>query len=282
MKSIFATSVVFCLLTVIVSDCFSQEARYLWLDDTARVDFLIDRIATPERYDRLEVEPGSFEEWLRNLPLKCGNPQVYLYDGRPKSNQQAQYAVVEIDVGGRDLQQCADAVMRLRAEYLYSIGDYDRIHFNFTSGDEAAFRRWINGYRPEIDGNNVRWIKRRAIDSSYATFRNYLTSVFIYAGSYSLNRELNIVDNVSHIMAGDVFIEGGFPGHAVMVLDIAVNTESGEKIFLLAQSYMPAQDIHILKNPVDSALNPWYSTDFGEILITPEWRFLKSDLKRFK
>ncbi len=44
---------------------------------------------------------------------------------------------------------------------------------------------------------------------------------------------------------------------------------------------MPAQVIHILKNRVDSKLNPWYELEFGERLYTPEWTFSKSDLKRF-
>ena len=80
---------------------------------------------------------------------------------------------------------------------------------------------------------------------------------------------------------GDVFIQGGFPGHAVMVVDMAVNGRTGEKLFLLIQSYMPAQEIHVLKNPSDSADGPWYELDFGETLRTPEWTFSKDDLKRF-
>lgn len=55
---------------------------------------------------------------------------------------------------------------------------------------------------------------------------------------------------------GDVFIKGGFPGHAVMVVDIAVDESTQEKVFLLAQSYMPAQEIQILKNPNNSHLSP--------------------------
>ncbi len=54
-----------------------------------------------------------------------------------------------------------------------------------------------------------------------------------------------------------------------------------KKIFLLAQSYMPAQDIHILRNPDDEDLSPWYSVDFGEKLHTPEWIFTKKELCRF-
>ena len=79
---------------------------------------------------------------------------------------------------------------------------------------------------------------------------------------------------------GDVFIRGGSPGHAVIVVDLAADAQ-GRQVFLLAQSYMPAQEIQILKNPNDQALSPWYSTDFGEELVTPEWTFGKGERKRF-
>jgi Domain of unknown function (4846) len=77
-----------------------------------------------------------------------------------------------------------------------------------------------------------------------------------------------------------VFIRGGFPGHAVLVVDVAENA-SGKRIFLLAQSYMPAQDIHILRNP-NARIDPWYhAVDRGN-LVTPEWTFQYTDLKRIR
>lgn len=79
---------------------------------------------------------------------------------------------------------------------------------------------------------------------------------------------------------GDVFIRGGAPGHAVLVVVVAAK-EAGESIFLLAQSYMPEQDIHILKNP-GSDISPWYRARSGGELITPEWTFQYQDLKRFR
>ena len=95
----------------------------------------------------------------------------------------------------------------------------------------------------------------------------------MYAGSYSLSRELKLVKNIKEIRIGDVFIEGGFPGHSIIVVDIAINKKNQKKLFLLAQSYMPAQEIHILINPSNAQLSPWYEIDFGDILDTPEWEF---------
>ena len=63
-----------------------------------------------------------------------------------------------------------------------------------------------------------------------------------------------------------------------------IDPNTGKKVFLLAQSYMPAQQIHILVNPTSRNLSPWYElteTDAGK-LYTPEWIFEKKDLKRFK
>ena len=260
---------------------FSQSFSYPWLERYEQSESIVNRIPVPDGYERINTIPGTFEDWLRWLPLKEGRPPVYLFNGQKKGNQDAHFAVVDIDVGKGDLQQCADAVIRLRAEYLYSIGEFDTIHFKFTSGHEAEFRKWIEGYRPVVSGNKVRWVKSAKRDSSYTSFREYLNSVFMYAGSYSLSRELCEVKDLREMKIGDVFIEGGFPGHAVIVVDMAVNGRMGKRLFLLVQSYMPAQEIHILKNPIDSKLNPWYELEFGERLYTPEWTFSKSDLKRF-
>jgi hypothetical protein len=103
--------------------------------------------------------------------------------------------------------------------------------------------------------------------------------VFTYAGSASLAAELVAVADPAEIRPGDVFIQGGFPGHAVLVTDVAEDS-AGERILLLLQSYMPAQDIHVLTNP-SSPISPWYSARKEGVLQTPEWTFRYSDLRRF-
>jgi hypothetical protein len=83
---------------------------------------------------------------------------------------------------------------------------------------------------------------------------------------------------MNEIQPGDVFIKGGFPGHAMMVADVAVN-DKGKKIFILLQSYMPAQDIHIVKNLTNSDLSPWYEVDTAHKIITPGWVFTQNQLR---
>ena len=241
---------------------------------------LEERFQVPPGYERVAAEEHSFGAYLRALPLKTHGARVRYYNGEIK-NRDVYEAVVDLDVGSRDLQQCADAVIRLRAEYLYKEKRYSDIHFNFTSGFTAEYAKWREGYRVVLRGNDASWAKTAAPSTDYTDFRKYLDTVFAYAGTLSLSRELAPA-KVEDMQIGDVFIQGGSPGHCVMVVDLAEKRETGEKIFMLAQSYMPAQDIHILKNPGSADLSPWYSIDFGDELNTPEWTFNKEDLKRFR
>lgn len=271
--------IVFLLCVCMGFQAFSQN-DYRWKDSTASAHALTFRIPVPDGYRRVEVPAHSFGDWLRLLPLKPGRPQVMLYNGTPKYNQDAHFLVIDIDPGTRDLQQCADAVMRLKAEYHFACGEYSLIHFNFTSGDKADYTRHRDGYRPQFSGNKVYWTKSATPDGSYKNFRKYMDLVFSYAGTFSLEKELLPVEDPAQIQPGDVFIQGGFPGHAVIVVDVAENTETGKRIFLLAQSYMPAQEMHILRNPHNESMNPWYPVTTGS-LYTPEWTFQPGTLKRF-
>ena len=107
----------------------------------------------------------------------------------------------------------------------------------------------------------------------------YLQVVFGMCGTASLSKQMHPV-KMEEIQPGDVLLRGGFPGHAAIVVDVAEN-DAGNKIYLLAQSYMPAQDIHILKNPVDTECNPWYRVTNDEWIETPEYIFKQNELKRW-
>lgn len=211
-------------------------------------------IPLPAGYQRIAALPGSFTEWLRKLELK-NDSTVYLYNGSVKANQSAQFAVLDISVGNKDLQQCADAVMRLRAEYLFSTGAYNEVRFIDNEGGIYQF--------------DAPYTKERLL--------KYLEKVFGMCGSASLSKQLKSI-LMKDMQPGDVLIKGGFPGHAVIVADMAEN-DKGEKIYLLAQSYMPAQDIHILKNPANENFSPWYQLNNDTDIITPEYFFTNNQLK---
>lgn len=242
---------------------------------------VFERVLCPDGFERIEEGDHTFGSFLRNSLLKSHGTDVMLFDGRKKGNQFAHIAVFDMDVGERDLQQCADATMRLWAEYLRSIDQDHKIHFDFTNGFLVEYSKWMDGYRIKVDGNNVSWVKSREASNSYDTFMSYMQTIFAYAGTMSLSNELQSVF-VDDMGIGDVFVQGGSPGHAVIVVDMAINKKTGEKLFLLAQSFMPAQDIHILNNPNNETLSPWYELDDREFFKTPEWNFTKDDLKRYE
>ncbi len=236
------------------------------------------RFPVPEGFVRLPTDADAFGAYLRRLPLHPDGYPVHLYDGRLKRKQDTHCAVIDLDVGNRDLQQCADAVIRLRAEYLFEQKRYADIHFNFTNGFKAEYTRWRRGERIRVEENRVYWTAGNAPSGSYADFRKYLDVVFAYAGTASLERELHAAEPTA-LLPGDVWIKGAYPGHAVIVLDVVEQPGNGERRFLLAQSYIPAQEIHVLLNPADGS--PWYSTDrLGEKLVTPEWVFERGQLRR--
>jgi len=239
------------------------------------------RFLPPEGFERVPSDQQSFAAYLRQLPLKPHGAEVRLYNGRTKPNDNVYDAVVDLKIGNKDLHQCADAIMRLRAEYLWRRKQYDKIHFNFTNGFRVDYSEWIQGRRIVVNGNTARWVPRAAPSNTYDDFWHYMEIIFSYAGTLSLSKELKPVP-LDDIQIGDVFIHGGTPGHAVIVVDLAANPSTDKKLFLLAQSYMPAQETQILKNPNDSEISPWYSIDFGDALRTPEWTFDTSDLKRFE
>ncbi|GAA4343896.1 DUF4846 domain-containing protein [Flaviaesturariibacter amylovorans] len=234
------------------------------------------RFAAPAGFTRSAAAPGSFGAYLRSLKLKPAGSPVHYYNGAIKGRH-VHAAVVDLDVGTRDLQQCADAVMRLRAEWLYAQGQYDRIAFSFSDGFSAAYDKWRQGYRIGVRGNSAYWTKSAAPSTAYADFRKYLDAVYMYAGTLTLSRQLQ-QKPVAELAIGDVFIRGGSPGHAVIVVDVVEDARGGRR-FLLAQSYMPAQEIHILKNPNSTDGSPWYDAGFGSVLETPEWDFRASELK---
>lgn len=239
-----------------VSEIVTEEKEIV--EEIKLADKLLE-IETPYGFERLKT--NDYGNWMRNLNLKKDNI-VYYYNGEEKPDQSIHVAVLDFDIGDKDLQQCADACMRIRAEYLFEQKKVNEITFLLASGKWKPFVKYTT-------------------KKDYPSFRKYMNYIFSYANTASLKKQLNSVSNFNDIQIGDVLVQSGNPyGHAVTVMDVCENTK-GEKQFLLSQSYMPAQNIEILINPNSTTNSPWYSTNFEGNLITPEWVFAKGDLKRF-
>lgn len=217
----------------------------------------ISKIPVPKGFKRIQSEKNSFTNWLRDIHLKK-DKTVYLFDGKRKANQKAQFAVLDFSVGKKDLQQCADAVMRLKAEYLFKQEMFEEIIFIDNDRKKYPFQKPYNR----------------------DNFNLYLQKIFGFCGSASLSKQMHVVNSIKYINPGDVFIRGGFPGHAVIVMDVAFDS-NGVRAYLLAQSYMPAQDIHLLINPSNELVSPWYIVNNEPLIETPEYTFRSSELKRW-
>lgn len=92
----------------------------------------VGEIPLPDGFERVPIEDTtSFAYFLRNLPLKPLGTPVYTYDGNVAWTTDYTYAVIDAyKPSNEDMQQCADAIIRLRAEWLWKIcGDlYDAQH----------------------------------------------------------------------------------------------------------------------------------------------------------
>lgn len=217
---------------------------------------IVERFPASKGYQKQLSPAGSWAAFLQCFPLLRPGTAVLDFKGKPISDQKSHVAVLDIDVGTKDLQQCADAIIRLRAEYLWKSDKKDQISFNFTSGHSFAWKDYADGLRPEVNGNKVSFKETANPSNSYEAFRKYLDIVFMYAGTISLHRDMKEVSRKSEYQIGDVLVHPGSPGHAVIIVDKAKNAK-GEAIYLLAQGYTPAQSIHIVKSG-HSGVSPWF------------------------
>lgn len=240
-----------------------KGTRFYWYDKLQESTPLIGQMPLPEGFVRQPVTKNSFMDWLRHLPLKADGTKVYYYNEEEKYTQSIHEAVIDIDLGRRDLQVSEDVVLRLRTEYLFSKNDFKAIAFPNKKGKTVALLDYTKNKRP-----------------SYLEFRRFLEILFAQTSVSSLSEELEFV-RLGDMKIGDVFIQGGKTGHAAIVVDMAIS-DGGQRIFMLAQGLVPAQDVHILKN-IDQydIYGAWYPLNFGTTLYTPEWEFSRNDLKRF-
>lgn len=261
-------SSIFSLLCVLISSCSDGHSTKLQSQVIEPFQYIneygssvLTRFNTPYGYTRISSYENSWSYHLKNLPLKPHGSKVKYYNGVYKLNTGAYIAVVDLPIGDKNLQQCADAVMRLRADYLYSQKRFNEIEFLFVSGKISKYKDWIGENNPTPQN-----------------YWKYLENVFSYASTLSLDKQLKS-KNIKDLTIGDVFIKPGSPGHAVIVVDKCINSQ-GKVKFMLAQSYMPAQEIQILVNP-NEYNNPWYDLDFGDYLYSSEYTFTKNQLKTF-
>ncbi|WP_074408387.1 DUF4846 domain-containing protein [Aquimarina megaterium] len=243
-------------------------------------DSISTRVMIPDGYKRTKYTSGSFQEYLRHYPLKSYGSKIINYDNSEYFAQHWHEAILEVPVPSNGLQQCADALMRIRSEYLWEQNRKDEIGFNFTSGHYCSWRKYAQGYRPKINGNKVTFHKTASPNDSKANFYKYLNLIYTYAGTLSMHNELQKV-LVKDIRIGDMLVKPGSPGHIEIIVDEIIN-DQGDKMYLLAQGNTPAQNVCLLKNFEDTTISPWYRFDENQPVYTPSYYFEKAQFIRFK
>ena len=291
MKKAFFVSALFLLFNCEKSDNTSPKKTVEEIRERTTVLFtskineekntIKERFPAPEGYAYVNTEKNSFEHYIENFPLKKYGSPILKYDGTEIATQDLHEAIFDIDTGTKDLQQCADAIIRLRAEFLFKMKRFDDIKFHFTSGDLMNWNNYKNGTRAFINGNSVQFKKTENFDDSKENFRKYLDLIFTYAGTISLNKETKPVLKTNDLKVGDILITGGSPGHIVFIAGFSEN-QKGEKLFLLAEGFTPAQSIHVLKNPFNPEISPWYELDVNSAETkTARYFFEPSNFRSF-
>lgn len=213
----------------------------------------VAEIPLPAGYERLADDGSGYADYLRSLPLAHSDSIVRSYAGEPMDTVQPYcYRLIDLPLIYK-FEQCADVCIRLRSEYLYHTRKYEDIHFDDTNYQTLAYEQ---GNRRE-------------------DFDEYLKKVELMANTASMKHEMP-KRRLEDVRPGDVFVydaksrkEARY-GHAILVADVAVDRQTGQKIALLIQGSTPACSIHVLRNRQDSILSPWFplqaqndTLDFG-------------------
>ena len=227
-------------------------------------------IPVPAGFERMGTTPGSFSDYVENLPLARPDSVLAGYEEAPSDTLvRGCYRVVDFPLVD-EYEQCADVCIRLRAEYLYRENRFYKIRFVDTR--EKTLQYHYGACRQQ--------------------FIRYLRKVYAWSNTESLRASLP-QQPVDGLAPGDIFVydkdarPGSRYGHAVMVAAVAVDTVTRQKAVLLIQGSTPACDIHVVANPAAPDLSPWYlleasaDTTSSPMVTVGSAVFYEEDIRRF-
>jgi len=224
----------------------------------------IGEIPVLEGYQRVSVKENSFADWIRKLSLKPMNSNVLDFKGRIfKSKIDTTIAaVIDWDIKGKRLEQCMDIIVRFYAEYLWENKKHDKLTLPLPGKQLIKWSDWEKGFRPKFTGINVNLIKSEKVNSSKRNFDRYLNLVFAESYTQQFYYAYPLI-NRDDVQIGDFVVKKGVKGHAVMIVDLAKNS-NGDLIALIGQGDTPACEFYLLNFRKD---NPWFPLDFSKELI---------------
>ena len=204
------------------------------------------------------IGDDNYTQFLRDLPLKRRGSLVHLHIGRLARLQFLSAAVLDLPILSRH-EQCADVTMRIRAEYLWKTGQYEKISFISVSGKEQKY----------------------SSGESREKFESYLKSVYCHSNTESVFKETQ-TRNIKDVRPGDILVypsrHKGMYGHAILVADVA-RYNSGKIAILCIEGNTPAREAHVVRN-----MNPfktaWHTIGEDDYIKISVFRFRKEELRR--
>lgn len=218
--------------------------------------------AFPPPEGAIRVEADAWGTWLQARPLADGDGPVKTWDGRVVGHPAR---VVELSLIGGHLQECADSLIRLRAEWRKERNE--PVMFHATSGDPMPWERWQKGERPYEHGRGLAWKP-----GTKGGWEAYLSRVYNWAGTISL-KAYDTEPATDAPRPGDLLVDPGSPGHTVVLLDVA--KRGSETFVLVGEGFMPAQDFHVEIGPHQG----WWAWEPGVML--PHWPLPGETHRRF-
>jgi hypothetical protein len=269
------------LLLLCFSCAFSQENLFLSPQSYNLQTFTsIKDLNPPQGYKRVKADSNSFAAYLRNLPFVDDSHTVLDFKNsiRVKAGDSSLAAVVPIKILGKRLWQCMDILLVLNTDYLKKKNNSDLIEFPLPEGTLLSWPEWRDGFRPVFSGMQFNKKRNGSYNDSAKNFKRYLNEIFSSSGTQTFFYHYPQVP-LNSIKPGDFIVKKGKKGHAVLIIDVAVN-DNNEKVALIGQGDTPACQFYLLKNKQGSA---WFKisseTEYPDLPIRK--KMFWSGLRRF-
>jgi hypothetical protein len=217
--------------------------RYSFCATCTTAETISRRFAPPTGFSRAAVPPGSYEEWLRSIPLLPSSSDALDWTGHVALPADMLSGVLDWRLLGR-VEQCADIALRLVAEYSRLKKEDDLIAFRSLSGQIITWSKWRHGrYAITTNGSAITYHSGAGEQDTPGAFDDFLRFVMTYANTASIRRDWPVADT-SDLRIGDVLVQPGCPGtglgHLSIIVDKCENV-SGDQIYLFIDGFTPAR-----------------------------------------
>jgi hypothetical protein len=119
------------------------------------------------------------------------------------------------------------------------------------------------------------WNKTGTPDDSIDTMNAYLQALFSY--SRKLTIESRETRKTTDVLGGSLFTANG----GAMIIDVAINGDTGETIVMLARGSTPASEIYLIQNPTESAWGAWLPVTPGGGIYLEDTSYILADMLEF-